>query len=109
MAAFALNKIDMSKKHCRSAPLPDKPATGAGWIHIRPGIPYFFTDSGRPWTPIGQNDAITWPELAGLFRRRDIPAVEAHLRLLKDQGVTCLRLMLEYCQGEHRYFERPVG
>jgi hypothetical protein len=67
------------------------------------------TGSGANWTPIGQNDAITWPELAGLFRRRDLPAVERHLRWLKAHGVTCLRLMLEYCQTEHRYLEKPVG
>jgi hypothetical protein len=79
------------------------------WVTTRPGVPYFLTDSGHTWTPIGQNDAVTWPELAGLFRRRDMAGVERHLRWLKDHGVTCLRLMLEYCQGEHRYMERPVG
>ena len=79
------------------------------WIGTRPGIPYFLGDDGTPWTPIGQNDAIGWPELSGLFRRRDLAGVEAHLRWLKARGVTCLRLMLEYCQGEHRYIERPVG
>lgn len=93
-------------------PADDRPATSAaqlGWIGTRPGIPYFLLDDGRPWTPMGQNDAITWPELAGLFRRRDLDGVEQHLRRLKAHGVTCLRLMLEYCHGEHRYLERPVG
>ena len=79
------------------------------WITTRPGIPYFLTDTGASWTPIGQNDAISWPELAGLFRRRNLAGVEAHLRWLKAHGVTCLRLMLEYAQGQHRYFERPAG
>jgi mannan endo-1,4-beta-mannosidase len=79
------------------------------WITARPGLPYFLTDTGASWTPIGHNDAITWPELAGLFRRRDLPGVERHLRGLKDQGVTCIRLMMEYCQTEHRYLERPAG
>ena len=79
------------------------------WIETRPGSPWFMTEDGDSWTPIGQNDAITWPDLAGLFRRRDLPAVERHLRWLKAHGVTCLRLMLEYCQTEHRYLERPVG
>ncbi|HEX8484073.1 hypothetical protein [Sphingomonas sp.] len=79
------------------------------WIVTRPGIPYFLTDKGQPWTPIGQNDAISWPELSGLFRRRDLAGVEAHLRWLKAHGVTCLRLMLEYAQVEHRYIERPAG
>ena len=58
---------------------------------------------------MGQNDAVTWPELAGLFRGRDLPGVEAHLRWLAGHGVTTLRLMLEYCHGEHRYLERPIG
>ena len=79
------------------------------WITCAPELPYFLTEDGEPWTPIGQNDAITWPELAGLFRRRDLPGVERHLLWLKANGVTCLRLMLEYCQGEHRYLERPAG
>lgn len=78
-------------------------------VVTRPGTPYFVTEYGAPWTPIGHNDAISWPELAPLFRRRDMAAVERHLRWLKDHGVTCIRLMLEYCQGEHRYLERPAG
>jgi hypothetical protein len=82
---------------------------GLPWIQAAPDAPYFVTETGEPWTPIGQNDAITWPELAGLFRGRDLPAVEAHLRWLADHGVTCLRLMLEYAQVRHRYFERPIG
>jgi mannan endo-1,4-beta-mannosidase len=79
------------------------------WISVAPGAPYFVTEDGQPWHPIGQNDAITWPELAPLFRRRDLPAVERHLVWLRDHGVTCLRLMLEYAQGRHRYLERPAG
>ena len=79
------------------------------WIHVAAGAPYFVDDAGRDWTPIGQNDAITWPELAPLFRRRDLPAVERHLAWLVEHGVTCLRLMIEYAQVRHRYFERPVG
>jgi mannan endo-1,4-beta-mannosidase len=78
-------------------------------IERRPGIPYFVTSSGEPWAPIGQNDAVGWPDLAGLFRRRDVPAVRGHLRWLKEHGVTCLRLMLEYAQSRHRYLERPAG
>lgn len=74
-----------------------------------PGSPYFMTEDGTPWTPIGQNDAITWPELNGLFRRRDMVAVGKHLQYLAEHGVTCLRLMLEYCQSENRYIERPAG
>jgi mannan endo-1,4-beta-mannosidase len=67
------------------------------------------TDQGLPWTPIGQNDAITWPELHGLIGRRDLSAVERHLRRLSDTGITCLRLMLEYCEDEECHLERPAG
>ena len=76
---------------------------------MQPGLPYFITERGEAWTPIGHNDAVTWPELAPLFRRRDPAAVERHLIALRESGVTCIRLMLEYCHGEHRYIERPVG
>lgn len=79
------------------------------WIEVAPGAPYFQTEDGQAWTPIGQNDAITWPELAGLFRRRDLAGVERHLSYLAASGVTCLRLMLEYSQDRHRFLERPTG
>jgi hypothetical protein len=83
--------------------------TELSWIKRAVDAPYFVTSKGDPWTPIGQNDAISWPELEGLFRRRDLSGVERHLRYLRDSGVTCLRLMLEYAQGNHRFLERPVG
>ncbi|WBH17227.1 glycoside hydrolase 5 family protein [Sphingomonas radiodurans] len=91
----------MSVQNQASAPLTR--------IHVAPGAPYFVTEAGATWTPIGHNDAVTWPELAPLFRRRDMAAVEQHLVWLRDHGVTCIRLMLEYCHGEHRYLERPAG
>src|SRR5215207_8245245 len=74
------------------------------WVAVAPGAPYFITEAGEPWTPVGHNDAISWVELKGLFRRRDLPDVERHLRWLADHGVTCLRLMKEYAQVRHRYF-----
>ncbi|AKD05549.1 hypothetical protein PKOR_05845 [Pontibacter korlensis] len=67
------------------------------------------TETGDNWAPIGQNDAITWPDFAGLFRRKNLQQVEGHLAWLAANGVTCLRLMLEYAQGKHRYFEKPAG
>lgn len=85
------------------------PSQALPWIEVAPDAPYFVTDAGEAWTPVGQNDAISWTELNGLFRRRDLPTVEAHLVYLKQNGVTCLRLMLEYAQVRHRYIERPVG
>ena len=87
----------------RSYP-PDIP-----WIRSAPDAPYFITDTGEAWTPIGQNDAITWPDFANAFRRKDMKQVEGHLAWLAGHGVTCLRFMLEYAQTENRYFERPVG
>lgn len=79
------------------------------WIEVAPSAPYFQTDGGESWTPIGHNDAITWPSLAGLYRRRGLPAVDQHLADLAASGVTCLRLMLEYAQERHRFLERPCG
>lgn len=79
------------------------------WIEVSGNSPYFVTDDGKDWHPVGQNDAITWVELEGIFRRRNVAAVESYLKMLSESGVTCLRLMLEYCQVEHRYLERPAG
>ncbi len=103
----------MSPDRTAHAPPDEIPARDAAralsWIEVRPGLPYFVDGAGAAWTPIGQNDAVSWPELDGLFRRRDLRSVEAHLHHLRASGVTCLRLMLEYAQGEHRYIEKPVG
>jgi hypothetical protein len=79
------------------------------WIETAADAPYFVTEPGDHGTPIGQNDAITWPELAGAFRRRDMASAEEYFRRLQESGVTVLRLMLEYCHGSHRHLERPVG
>ena len=79
------------------------------WVSVAPGSPYFVLEDGRTWTPIGQNDAIEWPELHGLFRRRNPAPAREYFALLAASGVTVLRLMLEYCHHEHRYFEKPAG
>jgi mannan endo-1,4-beta-mannosidase len=99
-----------ARRPARPAALPDAPRLPAlPWVTRAADAPYFVLETGAPWTPVGANESITWPELAGLFRRRDLDGVEAHLRSLHARGVTVLRLMLEYSQGEHRYFERPAG
>ena len=95
-----------------SPPVPidsDRAGGTMAWITVSDRSSYFLDADGHAWTPIGQNDAISWPELAGLFRRRDLAGVERHLRWLARHGVTCLRLMLEYAQVRHRYIERPAG
>lgn len=79
------------------------------WVQVAPDAPYFVTEAGDNWIPIGQNDAITWPEFTNAFRRKDMQQVEEHLAWLASQGVTCLRFMLEYAQTQNRYFEKPAG
>src|SRR4051812_34133733 len=79
------------------------------FIAVASGAPYFADEEGHPWTPIGQNDAITWPDLAGLYRQRDLESAESYIRLLAQHGITCLRLMMEYSQTGYRYFERRAG
>ncbi|MGI4827520.1 MAG: hypothetical protein ACRYFU_04905 [Janthinobacterium lividum] len=79
------------------------------WIKTIPGVPYFQTEEGQPWHPIGQNDAVSWRELNPLFRRKNVPVVEEYLAMLAAHGVTCMRLMIEYAQVRHRYFETATG
>ena len=79
------------------------------WIVRAPDAPYFCTDTGASWTPIGQNDSLSWVELKGLIGRRDLDGVCRHLDYLAGSGVTCLRLMLEYAQDGAHFFEQPAG
>jgi hypothetical protein len=109
-----MRKDDFGPEFLREEPAPfhsvsaaAKPHADLPWVQVCGS--YFSTEDGRAWTPVGQNDSISWSDFNGLFRRRDIPAVERHLGWLSDHGVTCLRLMLEYAQVRHRYFERPLG
>ena len=78
------------------------------WVRLGPGRRYFETEDGAPFLIIGQNDALTWPELEGLIGRRDLPGVEKHLAWLAAHGVTTLRVMLEYV-GDGLYLERSCG
>jgi mannan endo-1,4-beta-mannosidase len=78
-------------------------------IRVAPSGRYFETFDGEPFLFIGPNDAITWPGLMGLYRRKDLAGVEAYLANLAENGVTVIRLMLEYCQTDSRFFERPAG
>src|SRR3954466_1857813 len=78
------------------------------WVRRAPGRRYFETEEGDPFLIIGQNDALTWPELEGLLGRRDLSAVERHLAWLRRSGVTTLRVMLEYV-GDGLYLECKPG
>ena len=102
--------------HLRSRAFLNPPAAFLNWEYvplpwIQPAecAPYFVTEENLSWTPVGHNSAITWPDLAGLFRRRNSQAVVRHLEMLREHGVTCIRVMLEYCRRDHRYLENPVG
>jgi hypothetical protein len=103
-----INSSFNAQEHLQKFPL-SKNGSGMPWIQVARDSPYFITDQGEDWTPVGQNDAITWPDLQGAFLRKDLSSVEFYLRMLAQHGVTCLRLMLEYCHGEHRYLEKPAG
>ncbi|HEY0203190.1 MAG TPA: hypothetical protein VGC15_03445, partial [Acetobacteraceae bacterium] len=83
--------------------------TDLPWIQRAPGLPYFITEHGDPWTPIGQNDAMPWVDWNGVLHQRDLPAVAGHLAWLRQQGVTCLRFMLEYAEFGGHFFEQPAG
>src|SRR4051794_28775074 len=78
------------------------------WVRLAPSRRYFETEDGEPFLIIGQNDALTWPELEGLLGRRDVESVERHLAWLKAHGVTTLRVMLEYV-GDGLYLEHSCG
>src|SRR5918994_563716 len=77
------------------------------WVQVAPGAPYFITDDGEPWSPVGHNDAVSWPPISLVLRRPDETA--DYFRMLQRYGVTCLRLMLEYAQGNHHLLENPAG
>ncbi|HUQ67110.1 MAG TPA: hypothetical protein VM101_13195 [Flavitalea sp.] len=79
------------------------------WIKTYRDKPYFFTENGENWIPIGQNDAITWPDLKDAFLQKNLNKVEGYFSMLHHHGINCMRLMMEYCHTEHRYFEKPVG
>lgn len=83
--------------------------TTQAWIEAVPGVPYFQTEHGEPWTPVGQNDAINWPDLIGLMGRRELPKVRDYLAMCAGSGVTVLRVMLEYCQQRRWHLETPAG
>ncbi len=78
-------------------------------IRVAPGGRYFQTFDGQPFFFFGANDAISWPGLAGLYRRRDLAGVEEYLGTLVDNGIMIMRVMLEYAHRDGRYFERPFG
>lgn len=80
-----------------------------GFIAVSPNSPYFVDEDGRGFIVIGQNDAVPWPGLSTLLNRVSPAATEAYIRDLRAHGVTVSRVMIEYTQEPHTYFENPVG
>jgi hypothetical protein len=78
-------------------------------IRVAPGGRYFETFDRDPFLMVGFNDAISWPGLEGLYRRKDLASAEAYLEDLANHGINTIRLMLEYVHREGRYFERRAG
>ena len=90
-------------------PLPRVAGADTPWVRVAAGAPYFVTEDGAPWTPLGYNDSINWEDLRPLYNRRDLGSVERHLRYVKNNGGTCIRLMLECLHGHNRLMEGPPG
>jgi hypothetical protein len=107
MEPTSLARVD-SAENPPSPPSDDGSGGPLPWVRIAPGRRYFETETGRSFLIIGQNDALTWPELEGLLDRRDLPAVDRHLAWLRAHGVTTLRVMLEYV-GDGLYLEHRPG
>ena len=78
------------------------------WVGVAPAAPYFVTDDGAAWTPIGQNEALSWTEWHWLWSGADAE-VAGHLAWLRAHGVTVLRFMLEYAETGTHFFEAPDG
>jgi mannan endo-1,4-beta-mannosidase len=66
------------------------------WVQNNPSAPYFLTEDGKDWIPIGHNDEFTWCTLYGLYKHQDMATPQKYFENLKRSGVTCLRIMLEY-------------
>ncbi len=98
--------LDRSRASAAGAKLS---APRLAWIEVARDAPYFVTADGRDWTPVGQNDAVSWEGLSGLYRRRDPMAARRYLERLADHGVTTLRLMLEYAEVADFLLEDPIG
>jgi mannan endo-1,4-beta-mannosidase len=79
------------------------------YVQVAPGGRYFITEDGAPFLAIGHNEGMPWPGLANLHYERDIATTEATIAGLAAQGVTVLRIMLEYAQTNGWLFENPVG
>jgi mannan endo-1,4-beta-mannosidase len=98
----------MSRPRFKTAAIPRDPQA-MPYVRVAPGGRYFMTEDGAPFLVIGHNEGMPWPGLHNLHYERDIPTTEAYIAGLAAQGVTVLRIMLEYAQSNGWLFENPVG
>src|SRR5690349_16570044 len=90
-----------------TAPAVDRSPAPLPWVQVARDAPYFVTDDGVAWMPVGHNDALAWPPFVCLLKTPE--QSEAYFQMLRGHGVTCVRLMLEYAQWDRHQLERPVG
>jgi hypothetical protein len=95
-------------KTYKQASVPRDPGS-MPYIQVAPGGRYFMTEDGRPFLVVGHNDAMPWPTLHHMRNEADLHVTEAYIQDLARRGVTVLRIMLEYCQDNKWFFEKPVG
>lgn len=88
--------------------IPRNPA-GMRYVQVAPGGRYFMTEDGAPFLVVRHNDAMPWPGMYNLHYEQDVATTEAYIKMLAEHGVTVPRIMLEYGQDQHWFFERPVG
>ena len=98
----------MSRPRFKPAAIPRDPGA-LPYVRVAPGGRYFMTEDGAPFLVIGHNEGMPWPGLHNLHYERDIATTEAYIAGLAAQGVTVLRIMLEYAQSNGWLFENPVG
>ncbi len=90
-------------------PLVPRDPHGMSYVRVAPGMRYFMTEDGAPFLVIGHNDAMPWPTLHHMHYEQDVPTTAAYIKMLVEHGVTALRIMLEYCQDQHWFFEDRRG
>lgn len=89
--------------------LLDFPDTGEGYIRVAKGQRYFQFEDGTPFIINGANEAITWPDMDGLYANTNPQRTEDYFKMLKEHGVNTIRIMMEYSQDGYHNLENPIG
>jgi hypothetical protein len=83
--------------------------TYRGYITVAQNRRYFQDEAGQGFIVIGQNDAITWPGLVELLKKRSPQTAEDYILDLRAHGINVSRIMMEYAQFDYGLIENPVG